>query len=218
MAQIFPGLLYLAQTSLQRNKFCPLFALKDLSVRFILSSVGHCSLLHVGINCKVKSQLQVILKPAEFLRAKKKKNHPKKQASLLTCTHVLLTNEMEWRWNPDFLFLKLCTNVRCGICCSKSYKEPRALWCIGAHKINYACNVSSHPTAVSQHRPFFFPIPGQNKKKNQFSFIPYLDVGFSIFKPIGIFKSKIKTSRSLTLDPNHIFVMLGNGAPKRRFF
>lgn len=77
MTQNFPLLLYLAQMSLQRNKFCPLLALKDLSVRFILSTVGHCSLLYVGIKCKVKSQLQVILKPAEFLRAKKNLKKPR---------------------------------------------------------------------------------------------------------------------------------------------
>lgn len=94
MTQIFPVLLYLAQTSLQQSKFCPLLALKDLSVRFILSTVVCCSLLYVGINRKVKSQLQ-ILKPAKFPSAKKNKKKKQNQASLLTCTHVLSTNEME---------------------------------------------------------------------------------------------------------------------------
>lgn len=121
MTQIFPVLLYLAQTSLQRNKPCLLLALKDLPVRFILSKAAHCSLLYGGIDCKVKSQLQVILKPAEFLTAK---NAPQKKnmRRISPACPLIKWNDVTLRsW---LLFLKLCMIVQCGIFCSKSYKIP----------------------------------------------------------------------------------------------
>lgn len=103
MTQIFPVLLYLAEMFLQLDKFCLLLALKDLPVRVILSKVDHCSLLYGAIDCKVKSQLQVILKPAEFLTAEKIKPQKWKNKAG-TASHLLSCPLQVTKWR-DFEIL-----------------------------------------------------------------------------------------------------------------
>lgn len=61
----------------------------------------------------------------------------------LTCARVLSTNEMKWLWNLDFCSWSCAGLSNVVYFAVNLAKYPCALWSIGAHKINYACNVST---------------------------------------------------------------------------
>lgn len=110
---------------------------------------------------------------------------------------------MKWLWNLDFCswsFAGLSNGVYFAV---NLTKYPRALWSIGAHKINYACNVSTiQQWWVST--GLFFPFLAWKNISICFILF-YLDVGVRVFKPEGIFKGKrlfLKAGKPPSLDTN----------------